>query len=419
MRIPADLPEPLRVGARRLLGSRGKIARTVLQPEPVCLLIADISGYTEYLAGVEIDHAQDILADLIGTVVTSLRPNFRLAKLEGDAAFCFAPADKVDASTVLDTIEHCYFSFRRRRRDVRQATSCECNACMRIPTLNLKFVAHEGVVIRQKVAGREELLGSDVIIVHRLLKNDIVETLGIAAYAALTEALTSATAMEPAALGMTRRSQSYEHVGEVPVWVLDLERRWQEEEARQRVFVDPTDALISVDFEIPAPPQVVWEFATQPGRRAGWQAANGVTAIEQDVGRGGRRGVGTVNHCMHGPTVILEQILDWRPHDYFTYMTTLPGNGPVFPTTFEFEPTTSGTQVHLRVGRPKKKSDTAILAEVGKGWGAAMQQGMLVLREQAGAENADRAALGTEPELPHLRNSDGFLASMPQIEMLP
>ena len=33
------------------------------QPEPACLVLADISGYTSYLAGVELDHAQDILAD--------------------------------------------------------------------------------------------------------------------------------------------------------------------------------------------------------------------------------------------------------------------------------------------------------------------------------------------------------------------
>jgi len=45
----------------------------MLQPEPVCLLIAAISGYTRYLAGVELDHSQDILADLIGTIVTALR----------------------------------------------------------------------------------------------------------------------------------------------------------------------------------------------------------------------------------------------------------------------------------------------------------------------------------------------------------
>ena len=54
--------------------------------QPTCFLIADISGYTGYLADVELDHAQDILADLVGAVVTALRPNFRLAKLEGDAA---------------------------------------------------------------------------------------------------------------------------------------------------------------------------------------------------------------------------------------------------------------------------------------------------------------------------------------------
>jgi class 3 adenylate cyclase len=52
--------------------------------QPTCFLIADISGYTGYLADVELDHAQDILADLVGAVVTALRPNFRLAKLEGD-----------------------------------------------------------------------------------------------------------------------------------------------------------------------------------------------------------------------------------------------------------------------------------------------------------------------------------------------
>jgi hypothetical protein len=51
----------------------------MLQPEPTWLLIADISGYTGYLAAVELDHAQDILADLIGTVVTALRPGFRPA----------------------------------------------------------------------------------------------------------------------------------------------------------------------------------------------------------------------------------------------------------------------------------------------------------------------------------------------------
>ena len=51
--------------------------------QPTCFLIADISGYTGYLADVELDHAQDILADLIGAVVTALRPELPAGQARG------------------------------------------------------------------------------------------------------------------------------------------------------------------------------------------------------------------------------------------------------------------------------------------------------------------------------------------------
>ena len=116
------------------------------QPEPACLVIADITGYTGFLAGAELDHAQDILADLMATVVGALRPTFRLAKLEGDAAFVYAITETVDGPQLQDTIERCYFAFRRRLRDIGQASTCECNACILVPNLDLKVVAHHGQV---------------------------------------------------------------------------------------------------------------------------------------------------------------------------------------------------------------------------------------------------------------------------------
>ena len=60
------------------------------KPEPACFVIADMSGYTSFLAAAELDHAQDIIADFMCTVVKGLRPPFRLAKFEGDAAFVYA-----------------------------------------------------------------------------------------------------------------------------------------------------------------------------------------------------------------------------------------------------------------------------------------------------------------------------------------
>jgi len=381
------------------------------QPERACLLIADISGYTSYLAGVELDHAQDILADLIGTVVTALRPAFRLAKLEGDAAFTFAPADRFDGSNLLDTIERCYFGFRRRRRDVRQATSCECNACVRIPDLNLKFVVHVGDVIRQKVFGLEELLGADVIVVHRLLKNSVVEPTGVAAYAYLSQTSVDAFALDPAALGMTPHAETYEFIGQIDGWVHDLERRWQEEDSRARVRVAAEESVLGTSYEVDAPPQTVWEFLTTPGRRVAWQA--GVTDVIQDA-TGNRRAVGTTNHCMHGKDAIIEEVLDWRPFDYFTMRSTIgtPG-GPIrILGTFELEPTTTGTRVHVRFAKPKSAKDQAALAPMTPVFQGMVDAGAAAVRTLVATEaRARTAGRSPEPEVPG-PSAGGVLAGL-------
>ncbi|MEO8461977.1 MAG: DUF2652 domain-containing protein [Chloroflexota bacterium] len=385
----------------------------MLKPEPVCLLIADISGYTGYLANVELDHAHDILADLIGTVVSALRPTFRLAKLEGDAAFVFAPAEKLDASILLDTIERCYFGFRRRRRDVRQATSCPCNACIRIPDLNLKFVTHHGIALRQRVAGREELLGPDVIVVHRLLKNEVVERLDIPAYALLTQATADAVGIDPAALGMQPLSETYEHLGEVQAWVHDLERRWQEEEQRQRVFVAPKDSWFTESVETAAPPQLAWEFVTAPGRRPSWQV--GVTQVTLDAGPGGRRAVGATNHCGHGNEGgVTEEILDWRPFDYLTDRGTHDTpHGPVkMLETIEFEPTTIGTTIHFRYAQPRTARERKIMAGLEAMYRGVFAMRMANLASQLDAETANRdEELAAEPDLP-APAVDGALAGL-------
>ena len=356
--------------------------------QPTCFLIADISGYTGYLADVELDHAQDILADLIGAVVTALRPTFRLAKLEGDAAFTFAVAETVDGSMLLDTIERCYFGFRRRRRDVRQATSCECNACVQIPTLNLKFVVHHGLAIQQRVAGRQELLGSDVIVVHRLLKNEVVEKLGLNAYALITQPCIAVSGIDPGALGMEPITEAYERIGDVDAWVLDLERRWQQEEARARVFVTPEEAVLALSVATSAPPQVAWEFLTTPGQRATWQV--GVTDVTVSGAVGGRRGPGATNHCMHGKDAVIEEILDWRPYDYLTDRTIFGSpTGPVrILHTIEIEPDPAGSIIHFRWGAPRTRREKAEMASFAPGYGERFQSTFGTLIERLDAASA-------------------------------
>ncbi|HEX2028653.1 MAG TPA: DUF2652 domain-containing protein [Nitriliruptorales bacterium] len=308
-----------------------------------CLLVADISGYTSYLMGSELDHAQDVLGDLMETVVRALEATFRVSKLEGDAAFAYAVVDRIDASMLLDTIDACYFTFRARLRDVDRATSCDCNACVLIPHLDLKVIVHHGAFARRKVAGSEELTGRDVILVHRLLKNSVSETFGVRGYALLTDACVDAMGIDPEPLGYRRHVERYDDLGTVSGYVGDLEERWLAEQERRRVYVTPADAAFEVTSGVfTAPPEVVWEFLTVPERRALW----GADRVDQVAG-GARRGVGTTNHCIHGKDVIVEHLLDWRPFRYYTVGYTFPLLGDWY-WTLELEPVDEGTRVHVR-----------------------------------------------------------------------
>ena len=181
------------------------------KPESACFVIADISGYTSFLAGVELDHAHDIIADVMDTVVRRLRPPFRLAKFEGDAAFLYAVADKLDGSVLQDAIELAYFAFRRRLRNIKQASSCACNACGRMQDLDLKFVSHHGEFIKHRMAGREELAGRDVILIHRLLKNTVNERFGGHAYALYSDRLRPGDGHRPGRAGPRRAPRVDRH----------------------------------------------------------------------------------------------------------------------------------------------------------------------------------------------------------------
>ena len=332
------------------------------KPESACFVIADISGYTSFLAGVELDHAQDIIADVMDTVLRCLRPPFRLAKFEGDAAFVYAVTDKVDGSLLQDAIESAYFAFRRRLRNIKQSTTCECNACSKMQDLDLKFVSHHGEFIKHKMAGREELAGRDVILIHRLLKNAVNERLGGHAYALYSDTCIQAMGIDPVVQGLVEHRESIDIIGEVKCWVRDLEVAWQKENDRERNEVARDNAAMVIEFDIAAPRPIVWEHFIRPDLRPKWRGADEV----REIVASGRRGVGTINHCMHGKDAIIEEVLDWRPFDYLTLATLLPMPGaPKVVLTYAFlESAGGGTHIEIRVARPKPK-DKAFLEQVG------------------------------------------------------
>ena len=129
---------------------------------------------------------------------------------------------------------------------------------------------------------------------------------------------------------------------------------------------------------------------------------------------GNRRGVGATNHCAHGKDASIEELLDWRPYDYFTFRNTVPTPmGHIrFLATTEFEPTPSGTIIRMRMAAPQTRKERflARLARPMLERGLRVSRDRLVEQLAVELELRGRDALD-EPDLPPAR-TDGVLAPL-------
>jgi hypothetical protein len=178
-------------------------------------LIADITGYTVYLSQSELDHAQGTLTALLNLLIEHTKPPLVISRLAGDAVISYGLRDHFfQGQTFVEMIEDTYVAFRRAIDLMVLNTTCGCNACRNIRSLDLKFFVHYGSFGLQKLGAHEEMVGADVNAIHRLLKNTVTEKTGARAYALYkqvggydVDAFVSALRRE------NRRNQQFKRVG--------------------------------------------------------------------------------------------------------------------------------------------------------------------------------------------------------------
>jgi len=195
------------------------------------LLLADISGYTGFMTGVEHAHGVDfsdgipaaysVLGALLDAVIAGLAPDFGLVKLEGDAVFAAAPAPGLDGHGVhvLDTLAATYRAFIHSRTDAIPSSDHMCTACPAVAHLDLKVILHRGQSVRQGVGSASDLLGPAVTVAHRLLKNTVRDRIGFRPYLFLTDA--AATGLGLADVGLAH-VEEYPDAGTIEGRILEL-----------------------------------------------------------------------------------------------------------------------------------------------------------------------------------------------------
>ena len=286
------------------------------------LVLADISGYTSYLAQVELQHAKKVLTDLLAIIVDQFKQVLTISNLEGDAVFANINETSLpNGERLLELIEGTYFAFRRRRDMCERQTTCTCRACAAIPSLDLKFFAHDGDYIIQNISGIRELVGSDINLIHLLTKNHIVEKTGWRAYTLFTEKALEHINIHPE--GLHKQIESYEPLGDVSTLSMDIHPQYDEMVAANRVVIPPEEADFKLEFNFNAPPHIIWNWVMDINRRT--QAIGEAGKWSAIARPSGRNGVGAKNHCAHGKGISEETIQDWRPFEYGSSM-NIDGN---------------------------------------------------------------------------------------------
>jgi len=191
-------------------------------PEPVLLIIADISGYTRYMTAnaKTLAHSQAIITELVKAIIKQIELPLEVAKLEGDAVFLFCRKEGgvrqwTETKKVIgDKLFTFFRMFSEKVGELSQFTTCTCNACTHIEKLRLKVVVHSGEALFHRVLNFVELAGVDVIIVHRLLKNSVAAD----QYLLLTEAARDDVEFSGEKY-LQKSAETYEDIGQIKTLV--------------------------------------------------------------------------------------------------------------------------------------------------------------------------------------------------------
>jgi hypothetical protein len=305
-------------------------------------VIADITGYTAYMTQSGLEDAQGVLNHLFDGLLEAMPPPLQISNFQGDAVLAYVPVETpVQGQTFLELLENIYVAFMALLDETHRNACCDCDACENMPDLDLKLFVHYGQYAVQKLRGRQELSGPDVILVHRLMKNDVRERTGLKSYALLTEAAVEAMQLGDVRGEMRPYTTTYEHLGEVRAYVHDLHAVYARAREARRVFVAPEEAWLAFEAELPVPPAVAWDYLTRTDHNRIWLQMDSVARADES---GGRIQPGTRFHCARSTDDLDYAIVDWRPFDYFTVDGVGLG-GLRYSATYRLAPTEHGSRL--------------------------------------------------------------------------
>ncbi|MBG8555229.1 DUF2652 domain-containing protein [Hymenobacter guriensis] len=204
--------------ARKIAGQRRAQADAPqAAAQPALLFIPDISGFTRFIEESGNDRGPWLIADLLEILIEANLLNMQVNEIQGDAILFYRLGPPPSIAELVQQCRRVFLDFQNYLRLIERDTDSQLAAVVREHALTLKMIVHYGPVHVARIREHTKLMGRDVIIVHRLLKNDVVGD----EYVLLSQQYlaTQSVAAVRAAFTWTRLLagvSSYAYLGDIP-----------------------------------------------------------------------------------------------------------------------------------------------------------------------------------------------------------
>ena len=371
---------------------------------PSLLFIPDITGFTKFVNDTEVAHGQHIVAELLELIIDSDRLGMTVSEVEGDAVlFIRHPSSSFEM--VLEQARVTFEAFHQHIKSYETRRICKCGACRTAHGLSLKMIAHAGPVEIVAVHGFQKPYGSDVVLAHLLLKNDVPESEYVLITRSISEVGEAAgTALDSGSLPewaeVIDGATEYDDFGTARYRYVPLEPlRASIPDPPPRPVFEKTDNPIATELVIDRPVSEVYELVTNFEARLLWN--HDAEELTYEEGRVNR--VGTKHNCLvHGTLLEFETITADFGEDRLVYGERILDSPLVDDVAFYYilESEGDSTRVRLEVHYRPRPFPRNLIAPVFRFvFGRMMLPRVLRSIKQVAEQQPEQAGAGGAPKL--------------------
>ncbi len=141
--------------------------------EPAFFCVPDITGFTKFIATTDMNFSREVIPALLRKLIDCNVLKMKIGEIEGDAIFFYKTGRLPAVGRVAAQCIALYKTFSDFIRSVKDNDPENYERYLADSQLGLKIIIHYGDISIANIKGRIKLLGQDVIIAHKLLKNKV------------------------------------------------------------------------------------------------------------------------------------------------------------------------------------------------------------------------------------------------------